>query len=392
MKFSSQRGRRWVAVIAGVSAATGQVKAFDPADLMAFQAGPVEIKPHVSVSEQYSDNVFYMPSALQPRDDFITTIAPGLSLGMGKEDITANPFDINREQANFISVDYTAPNLVYAKQTELDTTEHLITIKDRIKWQRLKIEGTDSIQFLSSPLAGGYGYLFLSIPFQNINQTAYANNYRLEYAISEKTSVYVAGAHSATYFQSGLPLYDVDTLTATTGFSWKVFPKAEVFGEGYYGQTAILPSTPNLPGLPDSPHLNIIGGFVGMRGNFTEKLTGMVKVGYEATSFSDGTPAPASPVVGMTLIQKFSEKTSLELDYSRKNNPTFQAAGSIFTADNVMLQFSQVIGATGKFTASAGGMFESDSYGAEGAFPNRQDYWYRANAMLTYHFKLWMTG
>ncbi|MHB8522564.1 MAG: outer membrane beta-barrel protein [Limisphaerales bacterium] len=390
--YFSKPGRRWAAVIAGVSAAASQAQGFEPADLLGFTAGPLLLRPRVGLEEKYNDNIFYQPSHLGPTGDLITTINPGISISLGREEIKSavdyTPLGVvTEEQPNFIAFDYSLASHFYAQQDNLNTTEHFFTIKDRLKGQRLKLEGSDSIQFLSGIIGQGF-----NLGNAIIDQTVFADNYKLSYAISEKTSAYAVASYSAQDFAPGTPLYSINTLQGTLGFSAQLLPKTSFFGELYYGQTAVRPNSPDRVAFPDGPYADITGGFIGVLGHFTEKLSGSVKAGYEVQSFSDNSPGESAPVVEAALSQRFSEKTSLSLIYTRHAFVSVQQIAIGFTSDSVGLKLDQVIGETGRLAASLAVNYQAFEYENTGVFALRHDDFYRASANLNYKFNLWMTG
>src|SRR5206468_12576744 len=114
-----------------------------------------------------------------------------------------------------------------------------------------------------------------------------------------------------------------NTIRGTGGFSFQATEKTSVFGEFYSGQSATKPNRPfNTNDVTSfkGPHADFFGGFVGARGNFTSRLKGSVKAGYESRHFSDGAPASSSPVVEATLDQRFSDRTFASLTYTRRNS------------------------------------------------------------------------
>src|SRR5207244_7801152 len=130
---------------------------------------------------------------------------------------------------------------------------------------------------------------------ENIDRTTFYDNYTLAYKFGEKTSAYVQGLYSAIDYESGVRLLDLTAYSGTGGFAYQVFPKTVVFGEGYYRVTA---TAPNLPG-PKLPEVSFVGGAFGARGNFTPKIVGTLRVGYETRTFANQTAAPSSPVVNL---------------------------------------------------------------------------------------------
>ena len=362
-----------------ISCAT--ISALEPEDFLVFRTGPFSLRPQLALSEQYNDNLFY-----QEKDtvqDFITIVSPGLKLELGKQ------------THNFISLAYTMDQLFYIDNPDLETTQHLIELRNHLEWQKLMLEGSDRIQFLSNPLGGVVERVVdtngvVTVLGNNIDRTVWDDAYTLTYLLGEKAGIYVRGNHNSVDYRQRVGLYDLETLSGTGGFSYRAFAKTAFFGEVYYGQTA---TDPNSPFLPSNPDLNFIGGYVGVRGNFTPKLSGMAKLGYESREFGDGTSAPSEPVVDLSLTQQFSERTALTLSYSRLNTVSVQYSRQTYTADSIGLQLSQIFGATGKWRASVGGSYVMYQYEVTGPSSNNTQYDYlRGSANLSYQIQKWLTS
>jgi len=378
--FRSKRGHCFLAVAAGLSAAGTQARALDASDVLVYSLGPLHVRPHLTVMEQYNDNIFYRPSKPTPgfpflpiEDDFITIISPGVSLNLGRRDA----------HANHIFLDYTLEDSLYATHNDQNHLDHTVSLNTYLAGSHVSLDGNDRVQFLSGILGGS------SNLGQKVDRFVFSDNYRLEYNFSDKTSVYADGAFDATDYKRGTPLYDQNTLRGTGGFAFKPSSKTSLFGELYYGQSA---TSPNQPSLPSSPHADFFGGFIGARGNFTTRLSGSVKAGYESRQYSDGTPASSSPVVEVSLDEKFSDKTTASLTYSRRNSLSVQVAREAYTADAVTAQFNQVLTPNGKLVGVVTGSFENDDYEKIGISAARHDMFYHAGFALNYNFQRWLSA
>jgi polysaccharide biosynthesis protein VpsM len=360
---------------------SGPAAALDAEDVLYFRWGPLTLKPQVGFSEMYNDNIFYTGD--QSISDLISVISPGLKLQLG------------RPEQNFVSLSYTLDQLFYLDNSELNTQQHTIEIQNRLEGQRINLVGSDRIQVLSQPLSGvverivGPGGV-VSITGRNIDRLSFDDVYTVSYALGEKTAVYLRGNHYSMDYDKGIGIYDIRTLTGTAGFAYRAFTKTFLFGEVYYGQTA---TEPNDPGVPENPDLRFVGGYVGARGNFTQKLSGSVKVGYESREFADGTGAPSDPVVDLSLTQRFSEKQALTLSYSRQNNVSVSYSRQTYSADTFGAQFSQLLGSSRKWRATVGGSYNRYSYETVGGFnySTEYDYW-RAFGNVSYQIQRWMTA
>ena len=364
-------------------AAAGPARAIEISQLLAFDVGPLTLRPSASVSEMYDDNVFFLPSSVPREGDFITTFSAGLNISLGKE-VASNPWlDVSEKEVNFASLDYQLDSPFYARYSELNALNHSLSFRNRWKGNRFTIKGSDSVQSITSLLGGGYGVQY------NVSRMVYRDDYRVEYKLTDKTQVYLNGAHAASDYEQDTPLYDSDTLKGTVGFEFRALPKTSFFGEVYYGQSAV---GTNRAFDTKGPHEEFTGGFVGTRGTFTPHLFGVIKAGFEQPSFSDGTPVSGSPVVDASLTHRYRERTSTTLSYSRQTGVSVQAAGVSYSSEVFRLGFNQRLGDTGRLTASLTGSAEYDDYGSSGFYSNRQDTWYRLSANFTYLIRLWMSA
>jgi hypothetical protein len=358
-----------------------QVLAVEPEDVLFYKAGPLTLRPQFSLSEMYNDNIFYQHS--DAVEDFVTTISPGLKLQLG------------RPEHNYLSLGYTLDELFYANNPDLDTPQHTLEIKDQFVWQRLKLIGVDHFQYLNSPLGGVVERIIGTnglpvVVGQNVARTSIDDSYTLSYDLGDKTSIYGRGTHTMVDYQEGVPLYDIETWIATVGFAYRAFPKTIFFGELYCGQTF---TGPNEATLPKNPRLDFLGGYVGARGSFTEKLSGTVKVGYETRTFSDGTSAPSDPVVDLALTQQFSEKRALTLTYSRQENVSIQYSRETYTADVIGLQFTQLLGTSRKWQVGANVSYTLFGYQVVGTSNTSTEYdYFRGSLSLAYQLQRWMTA
>lgn len=355
--------------------------ALEPENVLVFKTGPLSIRPQVAATEQYNDNIFYQ--ANDELEDFITIISPGLKLQLG------------RPAHNYVLLDYRMDQLFYASNDELNTAQHTLDLRNKFAWEKLRLEGSDRVQLLSSPLGGvtervvDTNGVVVLVP-GNIDRTSWDDDYTLSYDLGEKTGVYVRATHNFVDYQGGTGLYDLETLRGTGGFSYRAFAKTAFFGEVHYGQTR---TEPNLSSQLENPRLEFVGGYLGARGNFTPKLSGTIKVGYESRSFQDGSEAPSDPVVELSLAHVFTEKRMLSLNYSRLNAVSVQYSRQTYTADTVALQLVQLFGPSRKWRAMAGlGYYHYQYEEGQGNLRATQYDYLRGTLNLAYQIQRWLTA
>jgi hypothetical protein len=358
-----------------------RARAVDASDVLAYSIGPVRLHPRVSVGEQYNDNIFYRSSHTNAlsrfpvEDDFITTVSPGITMQMG------------RLGENHLSLDYTLDKSWYADHSDQGHLDHFVNFGIDLHGNRITLTGTDRFQYLSGILGGGQNL------GQRVNRFTFNDDYRVDYRLGEKTGLYVSGGNAATDYEKGTPLYDERTLRATGGFDFKATDKTGLFGELYYAQSKTDPNQVS-PLFPNQPRLNYFGGFVGVRGDFTTRLSGSIKAGYETRFYSNNGSSGDTPVVEVRLENRFSDRTTASLTYARRSEVSVQSSvifGSSYTSDTFGLSLRRTVTSDGKLVATVGGTYENNGYDAVSGF-SREDQVYRANAALAYSLQLWLTA
>lgn len=344
--------------------------ALEPSDILLYSKGSYSLRPHLDLTETFSDNIYYDDSE-NARSDFLTTISPGFI------------FQLGLESANYISFSYFFDRLQYLDETELNANQHRLDLDSHVLFNRLTIDGRDQWHFLSSPLGGG-----ISLNRLRVDRVSFFDEYRLTYEFTERTGAYIQGTHSTLDYEDDLPLFDLTTLIATAGFQYKAFSRSFLFGEIYYGRTSVNPNEMDF----QPPHATFLGGFLGARGSFTEKLTGSLKVGYETREFSDGSSGGDVPVVQMELIEQFTEKTGLTLSYTRSQQISVQYARTAYTSDTVGASLRQEIGNDGRFYGVLRGTYAMSDFEPNEFFDDRSDQLLVVGVDFTYDFKLWLQG
>ena len=377
----AKRGQCLLIIAVGLSAAGLRAWAMDASDILVYSIGPVHIKPRLTVAEQYDDNIFYRPGKVSPffpsslpvEDDLITFISPGVTVQLG------------RKEANHIIFDYGMDQLLYVSHRNEDHRDHSLSLDAPLQGNRVALEGQTGVQFLAGILGGSLAQGTNQIA--RVDRVTYSDSYRLEYSVGEKTSTYLVGSFAATDYKEGTPLYDENDLRGTVGFGYKVRPKVSLFGEGYYGQTAV---SPNVNTFSNAPYSSVYGGYIGVSGDFTARLKGAVKVGYETRDFGGKLSGSRSPVVDVTLTDTLSERTRVSLSYSRRSEVSIQVGNQAYTSDEISAQWNQVLTSDGKLAANIRGSVVHSAYEDQGAFPGRRDIDYRAGAALIYNVQLWL--
>lgn len=377
-----QNNLRTVITLAAAGAALGQASALEPSDLLLFQKGPAVLKPQFSLSETFNDNITYRSQDKQA--DLLTIVSPGLELQLGRKDF------------NFFDLAYTYDRLIYADHGEFDANQHHIAARLKFQKNRLTLDGNDTVDFFSSPIGGGYSAATLDrtegisggVGGLKISRANFYDFYRLTWDMSERTDLYLQGMHSFVDYQDDLPLYDSRTLIGTLGFEYHPFVKTYFFGETYFGQTE---NSGNVATLIDYPTADFIGFFIGVRGQFTDRLRGMAKAGFEHRFYSDDGPSLNAPVVDIGLEYQMSDKTAVAGGYSRRQYESIQFQRSPYTTDSLYATWTQFIGGDGRLRGIARASYYLSTFDDQGqAIADRTDQSFSASLTMQYDIKVWM--
>jgi hypothetical protein len=363
---------------AAIFAAPAQMHALEASDVLVFSHGPLSLRPQLGITEQFDSNVFYLDQ--DPESDFITTIAPGLKFLVGQ--------DLPNE--NHIKLQYTLEELIYANNDDLNATQHKFLTDTHFKKNRFTIDGADRFEMLSSVLGGGF-----SVGRQQVDRTLWLDIYRVDYKVGERMGVYVEGQHVSTDYESGLELFDVRTISGTGGFGYYLSEDTLLFGEVYYGKTSL---EYNVPSPAQPPGTTFIGGFVGARGKFTEKLNGTLKAGYEVSTFDESAvaglddSAGSAPVVEATITYLVTERLTTSLAYSRRQHVSVQFVRSAYVLDAITAKATQILGSTGRLQLDLLASYAMYSFDPAAAYPRgRSDTNWRLQTGANYFFQTWLS-
>ncbi len=359
------------------------VAALDAEDVLNYRWGKLTVKPQLDITSVFTDNVFYGNNSILAAlpaspTEYLSTNAVAVSIGGTNNFILRGPgpdsgtlvtnglpvisrsaehdvlmtispgarFAYGYSDANHFSLEYTFDKIFYTEHPQYNTDQQSFLFDTSLAASHWKLKGSDQMRFLSSFLGGGY----FSTAAQQVNRREWVDDYRFDYEISPKTYAYVEGNHYNQDYDKGLNIYDADTLRGSLGGGYNLSDLVSVFLEGYYGQTAVAP---NIDTQPKGPHSTVIGGFVGLKGDFTARITGSVKVGYETRMFPEsaggGSSSASSPAVEVKLTYAPSLKTQLSLSYSRRTDVSQQFVRQALTYDNIGLTALQTIGTSGRW-------------------------------------------
>jgi hypothetical protein len=275
--------------------------------------------------------------------DLIGTVSPGVSFQVGSED------------ENYLNLLYQSDNTRYFDLGVAPVPMHRFQVAGKYDNQsRLRMEGNHSTELVSSFMGG-----WVNLGSTLVDRWTHTTSGRVTYDSSDKTDVYVSGSWNYINFQK-VNLYGNDGWRANMGASYKPTDRLSVFVEGGYGLTDFIRGTSALGFIPTS---HVYGGFVGVRGQFTERLEGTIGGGYEIRDFPDIPGASFSiPAANISVSYAFRETTKFSLAYTRRTDNAAQIARQGVTYDTTALNVQQMLGTTGTWMATAGVSYQGGAF------------------------------
>lgn len=350
------------------------VQAKDFGDYLSYSVGKLAVQPQYDHQEIFTDNLFLSQGANRV-SELTTVFSPGVKLQYGADD--RNEVNLSYGHDEFVLVNYPDKN----------TRQDRLALDLKMQAGRFKIDGQDSVAWMSSFIGG-----VLNQTRTLVDRRVWTDEWRVTYDYTAKTDFYVVGRHQDTDYQSGLRLFDQTDLKATLGASYELSAKYRLLLEGFYGQTGL---GSNVSGLDAPPDSTVYGGYVGARGQFTRKLSGDLRFGYEQRDFNGGTAVGAqTPAIAADLNYQFRPKTTVGLSYFRNSAPSPQIASQFQVTDAVGMTVDQRVGVSGRWLLRGHARYLMSGYG-RGVDPKvdqtRDDTFWQAGLTLFYQPYAWMT-
>lgn len=295
-----------------------------------------------SILAGFQTNRFTLNPKVQ---DMIGTVSPGVA------------FQFGSEQDNFLNLEYHSDNTRYFDLGVSPVPMHRILLAGKYDNQsRLRMEGNHQTEYVSSFLGG-----WVNLGKTLVDRWTHNTSGRVTYDSTDKTDVYISGTHNLIDYQN-VNLYGNDSWRANLGASYKPTDRVYVFVEGGFGLTDFIRSTSALGFYPTA---QVYGGFVGVRGQLTERLEGTIGGGYEIREFPDIPGASFSiPAANISVTYAFRETTKFALNYTRRTDNAAQIARQGVTYDTAALSVQQLLGTTGTWIANAGVSYQGGTFGS----------------------------
>jgi len=373
----NQRGLRVVQLACSLTVGSALALAQNPGEYLSYSWKGIALQPQLDTTALFTDNLF-SSAGVNRVSDFMMTFSPGLRLQWGRDGL------------NQVSFEYHHDESILVDNSDFNSSQNRLALSVRYATGRIRVDGQDSVQFLSSLMGGSTSQLRLLV-----DRVTLADTYTVTYDWTEKTDFYFRGVHNTTDYDKKQFLLDQTTLEGVLGTSYQWSAKTRVTAEGFYGRTLIgANAAPTI--ASDS---SFYGGFVGLRGNFTSKLTGSGKIGYERRDFVTGdSQGSSTPALAFDLSYQFSPMTSATLRYDRRTAPSPQFGGQISVSDAVSFQVNQMVGNSGKWLVRGNTTFSHNNLttanitsGAQTINVERTDTILTLGASLVYQPQPWLS-
>ena len=270
-------------------------------DFLKFDWGKWQLKPKFSAVSLYTDNFQYRPSSLAESDNLLQ-FSPGFDIQYGSSDY------------NHATFGYTHDQVVYVNHSNYNTSQDHLNFGLDLTYNRWNLRGTDQLDFLSS---------FIGVANTRrtvlINRKPWKDVYTLTFDATERLRPYVVAYHNSIEYDPSSGYYNTELYRGSLGSSYILTSRVKLFGDLYYGQEAPSKTSEFQPPV----YYNVFyGGGFGATGQFTTRLSGTVRFGYELRSVPNN-PAikdTGSPVVALDLTYRPTQYSQILLTGTRSTS------------------------------------------------------------------------
>ena len=349
--------------------------------------GKFTINPGLDTGLGFDDNVFFIQSKSARDSDLYLETSPKFRIRYGG---ILEPGDV--VVPNFIEFRYRYFRRDYFEFDLINAENHFLTVNSQLNFGRLRITGTDDLIIQSDLVTRGVGAGTTDSDFipQDVarsieDRTSWNDTYRGNLDLTERTDLYLEGSHRSTNFSKNSRFLDSRILKALTGYQFALSDQTFLFGEVFYGQ---VENNPNSALQTKGPNAQFLGGFVGIRGDITTRIKGVIKAGYESRWFAGGQPKGFnSPVFSVGLQYAPLDRTILFLNFDRTLLLSNQLTNLGVIRDQVRLSLVQYLGAASKWSVQLGLTYQHEDFqGTPTVFET-----YLATAGVNYEIQEWLS-
>jgi len=323
-----------------------------------FSLGPIDIRPLMQFTTEYSDNI--LASTSNRRSDLIYIIAPGATLAVG---------DYMQKDYSYLSLTYVPTLNLYNRFSSLNSLDQHLRIDGQYGLERLKLSGYFGYDkaFGGNRDIGGL-----------VNSDYYTMGGAAKYLINEQFSLEALGDQIFAHYQNAI---GSNTFINHNWLNYNFTPKLVVSAGGAFG--LLQPDTGGTQTFEQ--------GLVRLQFASTDKLYFNGDAGFEVRQFPGGKGIRVTPVFDLSANYQLFPGTTLGLSGARNVTYSASVTGSNYTATSVSANITQHL--VGNWYIGLGAGFENDSYfqvsGARPGTTQRQDNYVIFQPNLTYRWNDW---
>jgi len=290
----------------------------DPADPwfqwegLRFRFGELYFRLTLQLAFEYNDNIYYTANKVA---DYITTIGPTLSLGIG---------DFDKKVENYIALAYTPQPQIFAENSDQTTINEFLNVAGQYTFSRLSTELEFDYIKDSNPVESDIGR-------REYNQ--YALTWTNSYAIGTRT--FVELVLNGSYVDYNDPYVDYTTVSIQPRVAYEFSQKLRLTLGPYAGVTWVQ----------DGGEQRYEGLLLGFQYDSFSKLSFSGAVGFQAIQYVGDNPTGAedtvTPIVELRADYIYSEKTSFYLGLEQSFRNSGESRGQTYIYDNISLGYRQ---------------------------------------------------
>ena len=337
------------------------------------ELGPFRLLPSLELSGEYDDNVLLTPD--NEIDDFIWIISPGLAIELPSRRYSAR-------------VGYRADILRYMENDELDTVHHTLLGDLRINFAGgLGLRLSD--QFYITDEFGGFPVPELTQRIERTENTLQAGG---DYTVRERYTIDLGYQWFLADYEDGFDNLDRQDHVVAAILFYRIMPKTSILGEANYQW--IRYDQEAAARAKDSDGWRIKGG---VRGDFTAKTTGILKVGWEWKDYENaGQEDWDGLILEGEVIWKYREPSEVRLFAGRANLESLTDDIDVRRNNYYISNFGGVEVRhflTSRLILRVRGLVGVNDYpdpAAVGQTDEREDFFYEVGLGVRYQIRTWL--
>ena len=377
---SASRQRRDVAgrlAVVSLLSCMVKVHAQDPfAPWLRYNLGKVVILPRAEVATSYTDNLFNMSGSGRVADG-ITSVTPGLKLKWDENAVAD------------ASLDYRHGETLIWDNSAFNSSSDNVDARVSYTAAKWRATGTGSFSESKALQPGS-----LNQGRNLLGTTRLQGSANAWYDWTPKSDLSAAVNYQSLDYDSRY-LSDQEQVEGRLGAAYEITTRLRWTVDAKVGHTRVMFNQVTRPAVSSV----FYGGLLGLRGSFTEKLKGALRLGYEGRQFDSGRSFSAStPAVGLDLTYQASVLTQMALTYDRSTSVGAWQGGQLTINDSVGLRVTHALGITGRWVVSGNGRMSFGDYQWDrSAFPpgypdvSRTDTSFGVDLAVQYRPQPWLT-